>query len=818
MIYPANFEEKTGFDQIRHMLTEACISSLGRSFAEKMKFSSNFSLIKRLLEQSEEFRQILLTGENHPASNYFDPFAIFERIKLEGTFAEPDELGEIRASLITIQDMIRFLEKKKDEEHFKYPLLKQLSDNILIDPELLHEIDRILDEKNQIRSNASKELSDIRRRKSELENQASRRINQLFSQAKKEGWVAGDSELALRNGRLVIPVPVAFKRKMKGFVHDQSSTGQTAFLEPEEVFETNNEIRQLELDERREIMRILKEFADFIRPYLPVLTEAYLFLGKIDFIRAKAKIAIEMDAQKPRLLNKPIINWIKAKHPLLWLSYKKQKKHVEPLNMELSKEQRIIVISGPNAGGKSVCLKTAGLLQYMLQCGLLVPMIDYSEAGVFNKLFIDIGDEQSLENDLSTYSSHLANMKNFLHNCDDKSLFLIDEFGAGTEPRIGGAIAEAILNELSEKKAYGIITTHYANLKVLAGKKEGIVNGSMLFDTQQMKPLYRLKTGTPGSSFAFEIARTMGIPSPILQNAEKIAGEKHVDFDRQLQDLELKKLEVEEKEKQLKSGDSFLSEMIDKYQKLNSELEKRKNEILNEARREAKKVLADSNRMIERTIKEIRESSAEKEKTKKLRDELDQYAKLQQADTDEPDAESRSQKKKKQKTISAEPVIEIEEGPIGKGDFVRVKGQETTGEVMETDQKNAMVAFGSILMKTPLKKLEKLSRKSVKKLVKTTKVKYDFDINEKATEFNPNLDIRGNKAEQALIKARHFLDDAILLGMKNIKIVHGTGDGILREALRDYLKTLPEVKRARDEHPDRGGAGCTLIELDTSKK
>jgi DNA mismatch repair protein MutS2 len=783
-----------------------------------MNFSSDFNQIQRLIEQTDEFRQILLNNEQHPASNYFDPFHIFERIKLEGTFAEPDEIGEIRASLVTIQEMIRFLDKKKNEEQYKYPLLKQLTGNIIVDPAILQEMDRIIDEKNLVRNNASQELSGIRRRKAELENQASRRINQLFSQAKKEGWVASDSELALRNGRLVIPVPVAFKRKMKGFVHDQSSTGQTAFLEPEEVFETNNEIRQLELDERREIVRILKEFADFIRPSLPDLKNAYQFLGKIDFIRAKAKIALDMDAQKPRLVNKPALKWIRAKHPLLWLSYKKQIKHVEPLNIELNEQQRIIVISGPNAGGKSVCLKTVGLLQYMLQCGLLVPMVDYSEAGVFQKLFIDIGDQQSLENDLSTYSSHLANMKFFLQNCNEKSLFLIDEFGAGTEPRIGGAIAEAILIELSEKKAFGVITTHYANLKVLAGRKEGIVNGSMLFDTQQMKPLYRLKTGTPGSSFAFEIARTMGVPSPILQNAEKIAGEKHVDFDRQLQDLELKKLEVEEKEKQLKSGDSFLSEMIDKYQKLNSELEQRKNEILNEARREAKKILGDSNRMIERTIKEIRESSADKEKTKKLRDELDQFSKLQQVDSPEHETESRNQKKKKQKIIPVKPVVEIDEGPIGKGDFVRIKGQETTGEVMETDQKNAMVAFGSILMKTPLKKLEKLSRQSVKKLVKSSKVKYDFDINEKAAEFNPNLDVRGNKAEEALIKARRFVDDAILLGIKNIKIVHGTGDGILREALRDYLKTLPEVKRARDEHPDRGGSGCTLIELDTSKK
>lgn len=817
MIYPGNFEGKTDFGQLRQMLSEACISSLGRSFAEKMKFSSNFSLIQRLLEQTEEFRQILLAGENHPASNYFDPFAIFERIKLEGTFAEPEELGDIRASLITIQDMIRFLEKKKNEEHFKFPLLKELTDHIYVDPDLLHEIDRIIDEKNQIRSNASKELSDIRRRKTELENQASRRINQLFSQAKKEGWVAGDSELALRNGRLVIPVLVAFKRKLKGFVHDQSSTGQTAFLEPEEVFETNNEIRQLELDERREIVRILKELADFLRPYLPALNNAYLFLGKIDFIRAKAKVAIDMDAQKPNLVNKPLIKWIKAKHPLLWLSYKKQKKHVEPLNIELNEENRIIVISGPNAGGKSVCLKTTGLLQYMLQCGLLVPMIDYSDAGIFKNIFIDIGDEQSLENDLSTYSSHLANMKVFLEKNDSKSLFLIDEFGAGTEPRIGGSIAEAILKQLAAKKAFGVITTHYANLKVMAGKTPGIVNGSMLFDTQQMRPLFRLKTGTPGSSFAFEIASTMGLPEKILREAEKIAGEEHVDFDRQLQDLELRKLEIDEKEKQLKTGDTFLSEMIEKYQKLSNDLEQNKNEILNEARREAKKILANSNRMLEKTIREIRESQANKEKTKKLRGELDEFIQQQVSNESEPKTGIKRQKKK-QKTDLFENKIQIEEGPVNEGDFVRIKGQTSIGEVLKKDQKNATIAFGSMIMKTPLQKLERLNKNQVRKLENKTKVKYDFDINEKASEFNPNLDVRGDKADEALMKARRFVDDAILLGVKNLKIVHGTGDGILREVLRDYLKTLPEVKKLRDEHPDRGGAGSTIIELGDLKK
>ena len=817
MIYPKYFEEKTGFNQIRKMINDACISSLGRGFGEKMRFSDNFSMVKRLLDQTEEFRQIILTGKNYPASNYYDPFRVFERIKLEGTFAEPDELGEIRASLATIDEMIRFMQIKKVEDQPEFPALVILTENIYIDPLIVKETERIIDEKNQVRNNASTKLAEIRRKRTDKENQATRRINQLFSYAKKEGWVTDDSELALRNGRLVIPVNSAYKRKLKGFVHDQSATGQTAFLEPEEVFEINNEIRQLELDERQEIIRILIEFADFLRPYLPALKEAYHFLGKVDFIRAKALAAIDMDAQKPNLVNKPLIKWIKAKHPLLWLSYKKQKKHVEPLNIELNEENRIIVISGPNAGGKSVCLKTTGLLQYMLQCGLLVPMIDYSDAGIFKNIFIDIGDEQSLENDLSTYSSHLANMKVFLEKNDSKSLFLIDEFGAGTEPRIGGSIAEAILKQLAAKKAFGVITTHYANLKVMAGKTPGIVNGSMLFDTHLMRPLFRLKTGTPGSSFAFEIASNMGLPEKILQEAEKIAGEEHVDFDRQLQDLELRKLEIEEKEKQLKTGDTFLSEMIEKYQKLSNDLEQNKNEILIEARREAKKILADSNRMLEKTIREIRESQANKEKTKKLREELYEFIQQQVTDESEPKTGIKRQKKK-QKIDFFESKIQIEEGPVKEGDFVRIKGQTSIGEVLKKDQKNATIAFGSMIMKTPLQKLERLNKNQVRKLENKTKVKYDFDINEKASEFNPNLDVRGNKADEALMRARRFVDDAILLGVKNLKIVHGTGDGILREVLRDYLQTLPEVNRLRDEHPDRGGAGSTIIELGNLKK
>lgn len=813
MIYPTNYEQKTGFDQIRKMVLEQCLSTLGQYYAGRMKFSASYEMVKALLDQTEEFRQILMTGENFPASNYYDPFTIFDRIKLEGTFAEADELGEIRSSLVTISEIISFLNSRKNEDTLKYPVLHNLSTHIYIEPSVLKELNRVVDEQNQVRSNASSTLSEIRRSKAQLASQAGSRINSILHQAKKEGWVASDAELAFRNSRQVLPVPAAFKRKIRGFVHDQSSTGQTVYIEPEEIFEINNELRQLELDERREIVKILRELADIIRPFLPQLRDAYFFLGKMDFIRAKAKIAVRMDAQKPRLENSTHFNWIKARHPLLWLSYKEQKKHVEPLSLALSEENRIIVISGPNAGGKSVCMKTAGLVQYMIQCGMLVPMEDYSEAGIFKKIFIDIGDEQSLENDLSTYSSHLANMHHFINNVDEHTLFLIDEFGAGTEPRLGGAIAESILEELADRKAFGIVTTHYANLKILAGKRKGILNGSMLFDTQNMRPLYRLKTGNPGSSFAFEIARTMGLPPALLQKAEKIAGEEHIDFDRQLQDLELKKLELEEKEKQLKAGDNFLSEMIEKYQQLNSELNLQKSHIITEAKREAKKILADSNRMIEKTIKEIRETSADKERTKQLRAGLEEYAQLQQPDESNTPYESKARKKKKEKSKSHSEEPIIVSGPMAIGDQVRITGQQSIGEIIELGEKDAMVAFGSIMMKSPLKKLEKLSVSSQKSKSHSVKVKYDFDINEKASEFSPHLDIRGNRAEAALTKARRFVDDAILLGVKQLKIVHGTGDGILREALRDYLRTLNEVKRARDEHPDRGGAGSTVIEL-----
>ncbi len=809
--YPANFEEKTGFDRIRTMLLELCFSSLGRKVVDTIAFDTDSDSIRRRLSQAEEFRQILLAGEHFPGSNYHDPEELFGRLRPEGTYAEGEALLDLRLSLQTILDVLDFLDRRGEDEQVKYPWLARLARGINVDTELPASIHQLIDEHGEVRSSASPELRDIRQKKEELEKAALRRINTILNEGKAEGWVDRDVELALRNGRQVIPVPVAYKRKVRGFIHDHSATGQTAFLEPEEVFGLNNRVRDLEGEERQEVIRLLKAFADTLRPMIPELQKAYQMLGQVDAVRAKAKLALGMDALMPQLKDTPQLKWVNARHPLLYLSYKKQKKHVVPLTIELNEEHRILVISGPNAGGKSVCLKTCGLVQYMLQCGLLVPMESYSEAGIFHRLLIDIGDEQSLENDLSTYSSHLHNMKYFVHNVDKRSLFLIDEFGAGTEPRIGGAIAESILEELNNRKAMGVITTHYTNLKLMAGKHKGLLNGSMLFDSKEMRPLYRLKTGNPGSSFAFEIARSIGLSGDILERAGDLAGDKDLDFDVQLQNLDVKKAELEAKEKQLRHADDFLAEMIEKYEGLRDELQGRKNEVLAEARREAQQILAGANRIIENTIRQIKEAGAEKGKTREARQALEEYIreeteKLQKM----PDAPAKKAKKKKQK-VQQQP--ETAPGPIREGDAVKVKGQETPGEVEEISGKKALVVFGNIRMRVALDDLVKLKKSAIKQQRKAGSQSSTFDLNARAAAFSPDLDIRSCRVDEALHKVQAHIDDAWLLGVPQIRILHGKGDGVLRPAIRNLLKETPQVHRFRDEHPDRGGAGVTVVDF-----
>ncbi len=811
-VYPEHFEEKTGFDRIREMLSAHCFSILGQREIGRIRFETGLERIQCLQQQTEEFRQILLRGESFPGSGYYDPSGVFSTLRIEQTFAEAGVLLDIGRSVDTILRIISFLSGTNDRGELRYPWLARLTVNLEVDNTIPGRIDALVDEKAVVRDTASPELAAIRQKKADTAALAKKRILQLLSEGKSQGWIQQDAELALRNGRQLIPLTVAYKRKLRGFVHDHSATGQTAYVEPEEVFELNNRLRDLDAEERREIVRLLREFADWLRPAIPNLEKAYVMLGHMDAFRAKARLALELGASMPRLTAAPLIRWVNARHPLLYLSHKAQDKHVEPLSISLDRDNRILVISGPNAGGKSVCLKTFGLLQYMLQCGLPVPMESHSEAGIFSQLFIDIGDEQSLDNDLSTYSSHLLNMKYCLERMDKASLFLIDEFGSGTEPRIGGAIAQAILEQLNRRKAFGVVTTHYANLKLMAGSHPGILNGSMLFDTERMKPLFRLKTGTPGSSFAFEIARTIGLPESLLENAASLTGQQELDFDIQLQDLEVKKARLEDKEKQLRQADDFLAEMIEKYERLGGELSDRKNEILIQARKEAKDILSGANKIIENTIREIRESGADREKTKTVRRKLEDYAGAQsQALDSTPLPAIRVRGKKKKKPV---PKAEPDPTPIFPGDPVRMKGGETAGEVIRIEGNKALVLFGNMQARMKLDDLEKLKKSSLAPLPAGRPVsRLSFDINEKAAAFHPELDLRGQKANEALKKLQLYIDDAMLLGIHQVRILHGKGDGILRQAIRETLKDLPGISRFRDEHPDRGGAGMTIVDF-----
>lgn len=811
MIYPRNFEEKIGFDRIREMLHELCLSPMGERYVDKIRFTSNYELLSKLTDQTEEFRQLLMKEGNFPSDDYYDLSDELRRISIEGSYIEQEQLFNLKSSLETIKDCITFIAK---QEAARFPELNALINSIEIDAEIIRKLDYIIDNTGNIKDKASAELSEIRRKLLSKRSSIDRKINSTLQLAKKSGWVTNDAEITIRNGRLVIPVPATYKRQMRGFIHDQSATGQTIYIEPEEVFETNNEIREIEGEERREIIHILKGISSFIRPQIPALLEAYRFLGMIDFIRAKAKFAIKINALKPELLNKPELDWNQAVHPLLFLSHQKQKKTVVPLDIKLNQEQRILVISGPNAGGKSVCLKTIGLLQYMFQCGLLMPVNDDSRSGIFSNLFIDIGDEQSLENDLSTYSSHLTNMKHFVLNSNPSSLFLIDEFGTGTEPQLGGAIAQAVLEKLNEKMTFGVVTTHYSNLKLMARKENGIVNGAMLFDTKAMQPLYILSIGKPGSSFAFEIARNIGFPKQILKNAEKYIGKKQLDFDEQLQQLEIEKKELEKDQQQVTVADEKLKGLVNKYQDLLQSLESRKSDIILKAKKEAEELIDSSNRLIENTIKEIRESQADKEKTKLLREKI--KAKEKKIKDIEPVVQKQPLKKAKDKAEAKTEKKTDDKGEIKTGDFVKIFEQDVTGEVLEIIDDEAVIGFNSIRFKTQLNKLEKINRQDQPKISKSTqslKNSVIGNLSDKLANFNHQLDVRGKRGEEAVDMVGHYIDDAILLNIREVRILHGKGFGILRTLIHEYLRTVSEVRQFNDEHIERGGHGITVVIL-----
>lgn len=808
MIYPRNFEAKIGFDQIRLRLKQFCLSPMGEDYVDKIRFSKDYDSILKLLTQVADFLNILQFSENFPSQDYFDLRPELSRIRINGTIIEMDALFKLKASLITITAIFKFF---KDVEPEEYQSIKELGDQLKLDKKILQRIDTIVDERGKIKDGASKKLKEVRSELRRKQGQIDRKISQSLQHAKSEGWTAADVEPTLRNNRLVIPVLVTHKRKLKGFIHDESATGQTVYIEPAEIFEANNEIRDLENAEKREILRILLEFTDFLRLHLDDLRFAYQYLGLIDFIRAKAKLALEVKAQMPVLLNHQIVNWIDARHPLLFVSHMEQRKMVVPLNIQLNSDQQILIISGPNAGGKSVCLKTVGLIQYMLQCGLLPPLDESSEVGIFERLFIDIGDEQSLENDLSTYSSHLLNIKHFILNSNERTLFLIDEFGTGTEPQLGGAIAEAALEKLNENKSFGVITTHYSNLKLLADSHERIVNGAMLFDTSQMKPLYQLQIGRPGSSFAFEIARNIGFPKLVLKNASTKTGKTQLDFDQQLQQLEVEKLAVKRKQEEMSVADSFLAEIVTKYENLLAEVQNSKKEILSKARNEALQVLEGSNQLIERTIKEIKEAQAEKNKTKKVREIIKQKSEELKNKT----ASISSTKKEIKGAVTPKNKASLD-STIKIGDYVQIKDQETIGEITEIHEDEAVVSFNSIKFRTPLDRLQKVSNKQRRQENKSAGSKYSGiigDLNDKMANFNLSLDVRGMRGDEALSVVAKYIDEAILLSVKEVYLLHGKGDGILRKLIREYLSTIDSIKKFHDQNLERGGNGITVVEF-----
>ena len=858
MIYPKNFEDKIGFNEVRAMLRQLCLSTLGKGEVEKIDFSTDAEQVNTWLEQIREFRRIQEQKDDFPLTFFIDCREALQRIRIANTHLEEDELFDLRRSLDTINHIVAYLQPEEDmDEDGVIPnrtALQELADGVATFPNLVQQIDQILDKFGHIRDTASPTLHDIRRELARVEGSISRTLNNILRTAQMEGVVDKDAAPAMRDGRLVIPVAPALKRKISGIVHDESATGHTVYIEPTEVVEANNRIRELENEERQEIIRILTKFTEKVRPHVPELLDSYRFLAQIDLIQAKASLANQMKAFEPEVKGEPIIDWIQARHPLL-----ERKKKVVPLDITLNKksstkhqseggdDQRLLIISGPNAGGKSVCLKTVGLLQYMLQCGLSVPLGDRSTAGIFHDIMIDIGDEQSLENDLSTYSSHLLNMKNMMKQASNKTLILIDEFGTGTEPQIGGAIAESVLERLLNEGAWGVITTHYQNLKHFADSHEGVVNGAMLYDRHEMRPLFQLAIGRPGSSFAIEIARKIGLPEDVIKEASDIVGSDYIQSDKYLQDIVRDKRYWEGKRQTIHQREKDMEKTIAKYEQEIEQLQKQRKEIIAKARQEANELLKESNRRIENAIKEIREKEAEKNETRRIRQELKEFEEnINDIDAKANDdaiarkieqikaRKERHEKRKKEKAENEKRASEalrkavnkssvVDNSPLAVGDKVRVKGLTSVGTIESIAGAMATVIFGDMRSKMRLNRLEhapaaaepakteqqRLQESLGYKMSQTTRTTMD----DHRKNFHQDLDVRGMRGDEALNAVQYFIDDAILVGMSRVRILHGKGNGILRQLIRQYLSGIPNVTHYADEHVQFGGAGITVVDL-----
>ena len=858
MIYPINFENKIGFDDIRTLLKERCQSSLGRNMVDELAFSTNADEVNEWMQQANEFRRLKETTDDFPMQYFFDMRESIARIRLAGTHLEENEVFDLRRSLETISNIVTYLNKGNASDNdekvtYTYPALQRLTTDIMTFPAMIRRIDSILDKYGKIKDGASMTLAGIRHELQKTEGSISRTLYSILHAAQRDGLVDKDAAPTMRDGRLMIPVAPGLKRKINGIVHDESATGKTVFIEPAEVVEANNRVRELEAEERREVIRILTVFTDEVRPHIREILDSYRFLAIIDLIQAKTAFAELTKAFEPKVEDKPHIDWIRAIHPLLQLSLEKQGKKVVPLEILLEQDKRLLIISGPNAGGKSVCLKTVGLLQYMLQCGLPIPIGDRSTCGIFQNIMIDIGDEQSIEDDLSTYSSHLMNMKQMIKNCDAHTLLLIDEFGGGTEPMIGGAIAEAVLKQFWQKKTFGVITTHYQNLKHFADDHDGVVNGAMLYDRHQMQALFQLSIGQPGSSFAIEIARKTGLPEEVIKDASDIVGQDYIQSDKYLQDIVRDKRYWEGKRQTIHQHEKNLEGHIQRYETNLEEIERERKQILKRAQQQAEELLAEANRKIENAIREIREAQAEKERTREIREELQEFRQQVQSDDtrglmSEEDfakklrqmeerkarkaqrkaekAQKKEESDKRQQTFGAERNNANDlNRPLQKGDTVRIKGLNTVGTVENVQGKQITVIFGDVRTKMKAEQLERCEKGKVKSedtnaankhaslAIQTSKMTR-ATMEDRKQNFHQDIDVRGMRGDEAVDAVMHFIDDAILIGMSRVRILHGTGTGVLRQLIRQYLRTIPNVSHFRDEHVQFGGAGITVVDID----
>lgn len=787
MIYPSSALEKLGFVEIKQLVKNHCLSPMGQQMVDKMQLMTHFDHINKFLRQTAEFKNILMDDEAPPIQDFFDIKKLLEKVKVEGSYLIEDEVFQIYLSLKTVFSVIRYFSKREGQ----YPNLEALFEHLPVETSIIKLIEYIIDAKGKMKSNASPLLQEIIGNIAQTERDIHKKMDSLFKNAQNNNWAA-DSNLTVRDGRLCIPLLAENKRKVKGFMHDESATGQTVYVEPEEVFYLNNTLRDLEFDRRREMVRILKTLTDDLRIYFPLLLSYHGFLTKLDFVRAKALFAIDIDASMPELVKESTLHLVNARHPLLWLNFNKEQQNVVPLNIVIDQQQRIVVVSGPNAGGKSVCMKTVGLLQLMVQVGLLIPAAEFSKVGVFNQIFADIGDDQSIESDLSTYSAHLSKMKYFVEHANAKTLVLIDEFGTGTDPQFGGPIAEAVLESLNKKSIRGVVTTHYSNLKVFAGSTNGLVNASMLFDNLNMQPLYRLEIGKPGSSYAFEIAQKIGLPLVIVEAAKSKIGDQQKKVDTLLIDLERDqkyltdmRASVERKEQRAKS-------LIEENEKLKLYLDENKKLILKNAKMEAQEIIKGANKLIENTISEIKENKADKVKTQVLRQTL-------------------KQELSKNEIKERKPEALLTSSEVAVGDWVKVLDSGTIGQVIELVKDNAILAIGNLRSVVKRRRVQKVAKKEVPKEIRqSSKVNWV----ENSMQFTSELDLRGRRGEEALREVEKYLDRAIMMGFPSLKIIHGKGDGILRRLIRENLKKYTQVIRFEDEHADRGGHGITYVYLE----